>query len=89
MHPKLLGILITITGYFIGKNGMNPDQVSREDRLGGEAELNYTGSQLVLHSPWPIMQFVFNQAVLTVMLKAICVASYLRSFRGYPAGVRN
>ena len=83
MHSlsKLLGILIIPNyGYFRDKKRMNPDQVSWEDRLSGEAEFNYPGRQLVFHSLWPIMQFVFNQPVSTVMLKVICVASYLRGF---------
>lgn len=83
-YPKSLGILIIRNcGYFTDEKRMNPDQVSREERPRGEAESHYTGSQLVLHFPRPIMQLVFNQPVST-----ICVPSYPRGFRGYPAGLR-
>lgn len=80
-------LIITNCGCFRDKKRMNPDQVSPEDRLRwGRTESH--GQPAGLPRPTALPLFVFNQPVSTVTFKAICVASYLRGFGGYPAGFR-
>lgn len=50
------------------------------DRLKGEAEVSYTANQMVLHFLWPMMRFVLIQLISILILKAICVTSYLTGF---------